>query len=264
MKDSIENVQSVLESFHWKLANSGQSLWVFFFLLIKTGISHSKLLKLIEITINKCTVKRVSTKTVQHRTKLKKKKRKKKNHRGAFASGAASPGSPCRRTAASEREEKRKTATENGGEEREDRRTRTHWSREVSDVVCGAFLLECGGLGPSVYRCSEPSLALNRVGTWVTFHILLGVALLWHPRAPLCCKQVGKVGESRLGGCSGGRWGHLKDPAWALLTWLKSKVLFFLSGPFSNSCCGVSGWETDDTTQFMDRARELPVVEHRS
>ncbi|KAK5866102.1 hypothetical protein PBY51_020318 [Eleginops maclovinus] len=29
------------------------------------------------------------------------------NHRGAFASGAASPGSPCRKTAASGREEKR-------------------------------------------------------------------------------------------------------------------------------------------------------------
>lgn len=64
---------------------------------------------------------------------------------------------------------------------------REHTGEEVSDVPRIFPWIQGGSCG----RRSFPQPWIE-VETWVNF-ILLGDALLWHPRAPLCCKQVGKV-----------------------------------------------------------------------
>lgn len=72
-------------------------------------------------------------------------------HRGAFASGAASPGSPCRKTAASGREEKRNKPRKTEGRRKQtgtQRGGRELTVEEVSDVVCRECSLEYRELWP--------------------------------------------------------------------------------------------------------------------
>lgn len=194
---------------------------------------------------------------VRHYTVKGAVKKKIKNLRGAFASGAAFPGSPWRKTAASEREEKR-----NKPRKTEGRRNKTgaqlegreHTDEEVSDVVCENFSLEYRELLPLQFSSNW-----NCVETWISFHVLLDDALLWHPRGPLCCKQVMKVGERRLWGCRKGIYGSQH-----VFFWVYCQILWYRWWPLNESSRTVRKMRRLFVkTTAMERCRERPAVDQR-
>lgn len=86
-------------------------------------------------------------------------------------------------------EKKQAEGTRRAGEEKKD------WSSVRKTRICSR----------RGEWCDIPRISRSNAGTcsrysWIalktrrTFHDLAGDALLWHPRGPVCCKQVGKVG----------------------------------------------------------------------